>query len=83
MIISLRLLTVTLPEVTAEIDGRIYVIKRSAAGDDITLDPNGSQQIDQHTTFTLDADYEHVVIQAIYQAADPATALWIVIGGNY
>ncbi len=74
-------LTVTLPEVTAAIHGRVYVIKRRA--DAVTINPFTGQAIDALTTFTLDAADEFVVIQAVFQAAAPTTATWVAIGGKY
>ena len=66
--------TIALPAV-AGCEGRIYVIKQAGSSETITIDPDGTEQIDGQSTATLNASWEYIVIQC-------TGGTWIIIGGN-
>jgi hypothetical protein len=68
--------TITLPAVSAEMAGRVYIIKRiDNSGNSVTVDGNASETIDGATTYSLATQYKYVKIQATSTA-------WFIIGNN-
>lgn len=67
--------TITLPDPT-NITGRIYIIKKGAGANTVTITGNG-YALDSYSVVELTTDYSHVQVQS-------AGAIWIIIGGlNY
>ncbi len=68
--------TISLPA-AADVSGHIYFIKKTdSSGNDVTVDPNGSETIDGETTYVLEDQYDSIVIQS-----DGSN--WHIIAGWY
>lgn len=55
-------ITISLPAAAGNA-GRIFVIKKVAAANTVTIDPSGAETIDGSSTATLTSNYEHTTIQ--------------------
>lgn len=71
--VSSGLVTVDLPTAVGNTDREIWVKLVSAATNNCVVDPSGAETIDGAATFTLDTDYEWIVVRS-----DGAN--WIQVG---
>jgi len=69
--------TITLPAVSAEMAGRVYIVKRiDNSGNTVTLTGNAAEDIDGADDYTgLSAQWKYVKVQATSTA-------WFIIGNN-
>ncbi|AUC80860.1 hypothetical protein [Lacinutrix sp. Bg11-31] len=76
--------TVTLPTITSETHGRIYIIKAGMiATGQVNIVTGNSEQIDGNSSITLDTNWEFIKLQAIFQTGSLSITTWVIIGGNY
>lgn len=76
--------TVTLPTITPDIHGRIYIIKAGMiATGQVNIVTGNSEAIDGNASITLDTNWEFIKLQAIFQTGSLSITTWVIIGGNY